>query len=80
MRDQTDIKKNSPLEGDVTLLDALHVEADGWDGAMTRISAWTKHDGTTIKVRDGGGEGRSWQCPMAPLESRWTYSTVNSPP
>lgn len=30
-----DIKKHSPLERDVTLLDALHIEAHGWDGAMT---------------------------------------------
>ena len=32
----------------MTFLDALHVEAYGGDGAMTRISAGTKLDGTTI--------------------------------
>lgn len=36
VRDLVEIKKHSPLEGDVTLLDALHIEADGRDGAMTR--------------------------------------------
>lgn len=33
--------EDSPLQGYMTFLDALHVEAHGGDGAMTVVSAWT---------------------------------------
>ena len=33
-RDHMENQKYSPLEGDVTLLNTLHVEAHGGDGAM----------------------------------------------
>ena len=42
--------KYSPLQGYMAFLDALHVEANGRDGAMA-ISAWTN--------RDDGAHGRA---------------------
>ena len=41
-RDYDGYRPHSPFQGYMTLLDALHVEADGGDGAMASISAWSK--------------------------------------
>jgi hypothetical protein len=60
------IKKHSPLEGDVTLLDALHIEADGRDGAMTRYQrkgpglGGDENGGRPI-LRNDDGLGLAWR-------------------
>jgi hypothetical protein len=41
MRDQGEHQKYSPLQGYMTFLDALHIEANSGDGARTNVSAWT---------------------------------------
>lgn len=43
LRDQGGTGKYSPLQGYMAFLNALHVEANGRDGAMA-ISAWTNCD------------------------------------
>lgn len=43
LRDQGGTGKHSPLQGYMAFLNALHVEANGRDGAMA-ISAWTNSD------------------------------------
>jgi hypothetical protein len=49
-----DIKKYSPLQSDVTFLDALHIEAHSGDGAMAKYqrmdqAAWN------LRLREGNG-------------------------
>jgi len=39
--------KYSPLQGYMTFLDALHVEADSGDGATLDVSAWVTSDEMT---------------------------------
>lgn len=49
MRDQGGHQKYSPLQGYMTFLDALHIEANGGDGAMTNIR--------TLGPSDDGAHG-----------------------
>lgn len=51
LRDQGGTGKHSPLQGYMAFLNALHVEANGRDGAMA-ISAWTNNC-------DDGAQGRA---------------------
>lgn len=77
MRDQGNIKKHSPLQGYMPLLDALHVEANGWDGAMAGVSAGLS-DGRAKQQKqivDG-----SCCCRLLLRGVGVAYSTVNSPP
>ena len=73
--------KSLPLQGYVTLLDTLHVEADRGDRAVSTVSRWAEVKSTAAgcgavdESMNRKTSGRSaWH------EATQTYSMVNSPP
>lgn len=78
MRDHGGHQRYSPLQGYMTFLDTLHVEANGGDRAMARISAWTG----LMVARSRSIETLMEHCRrcLHDTEQLLAYSTVNSPP
>jgi len=73
--------KSLPLQGYVTLLDTLHVEADRRDRTMSTVSRWAEVK-STVAGCGAVGESMNRKTSGRPAwhEATRTYSMVNSPP